>query len=231
MNGSACAFLLSTFYMRATMKFQIIPVTPFQQNCTLMWDENTNKAAVVDPGGDIERISDAIKQHNLTLEKVLVTHGHLDHCGGARKLADLYNVPIEGPNKADDWLLEQLGSEQTRMWGLPPGQPFTPDRWLEQGDEVTVGNETLKVFHCPGHSPGHVIFFHAPTKVAISGDVLFAGSIGRTDLPKGSFKALEKSIRENMYKLGDDVQFIPGHGPVSSIGQERRSNAFVRDKN
>ena len=141
------------------MKFQIIPVTPFQQNCTLMWDENTNKAAVVDPGGDIERISDAIKQHNLTLEKVLVTHGHLDHCGGARKLADLYNVPIEGPNKADDWLLEQLGSEQTRMWGLPPGQPFTPDRWLEQGDEVTVGNETLKVFHCPGHSPGHVIFF------------------------------------------------------------------------
>ena len=213
------------------MKFQIIPVTPFQQNCTLMWDENTNKASVVDPGGDIERISDAIKQHGLTLEKVLVTHGHLDHCGGARKLADLYNVPIEGPNKADDWLLEQLGSEQTRMWGLPPGQPFTPDRWLEQGDEVTVGNETLKVFHCPGHSPGHVIFFHAPTKVAISGDVLFAGSIGRTDLPKGSFKALEKSIRENMYKLGDDVQFIPGHGPVSSIGQERRSNAFVRDKN
>ena len=213
------------------MKFQIIPVTPFQQNCTLMWDENTNKAAVVDPGGDIERISDAIKQHGLSLEKVLVTHGHLDHCGGARKLADLYNVPIEGPNKADDWLLEQLGSEQTRMWGLPPGQPFTPDRWLEQGDEVTVGNETLKVFHCPGHSPGHVIFFHAPTKVAISGDVLFAGSIGSTDLPKGSFKALEKSIRENMYKLGDDVQFIPGHGPVSSIGQERRSNAFVRDKN
>ena len=151
--------------------------------------------------------------------------------GAARKLADLYNVPIEGPNKADDWLLEQLGSEQTRMWGLPPGQPFTPDRWLNQGDEVTVGNETLKVFHCPGHSPGHVIFFHAPTKVAISGDVLFAGSIGRTDLPKGSFKALEKSIRENMYTLGDDVQFIPGHGPVSSIGQERRNNAFVRDKN
>ena len=178
------------------MKFQIIPVTPFQQNCTLMWDENTNKAAVVDPGGDIERISDAIKQRNLTLEKVLVTHGHLDHCGAARKLADLYNVPIEGPNKADDWLLEQLGSEQTRMWGLPPGQPFTPDRWLNQGDEVTVGNETLKVFHCPGHSPGHVIFFHAPTKVAISGDVLFAGSIGRTDLPKGSFKALEKSIQK-----------------------------------
>ena len=195
-----------------------------------MWDENTNKAAVVDPGGDIERISDAIKQHGLTLEKVLVTHGHLDHCGAARKLADLYNVPIEGPNKADDWLLEQLGSEQTRMWGLPPGQPFTPDRWLNQGDEVTVGNETLKVFHCPGHSPGHVIFFHAPTKVAISGDVLFAGSIGRTDLPKGSFKALEKSIRENMYTLGDDVQFIPGHGPVSSIGHERRNNAFVRDK-
>ena len=213
------------------MKFQIIPVTPFQQNCTLMWDETTNKAAVVDPGGDIDKISEALKQRNLTLEKVFVTHGHLDHCGGARKLADLYNVPIEGPNKEDAWLLEQLNSDQTRMWGLPPGDPFTPDRCLNQGDEVTVGNETLQVFHCPGHSPGHVIFFHAPTKVAISGDVLFAGSIGRTDLPKGSFKALEKSIRENMYKLGDDVQFIPGHGPVSSIGQERRGNAFVRDKN
>ncbi len=213
------------------MKFQIIPVTPFQQNCTLMWDETTNKAAVVDPGGDINKISEALKQRNLTLEKVFVTHGHLDHCGGARKLADLYNVPIEGPNKEDAWLLEQLNSDQTRMWGLPPGDPFTPDRWLNQGDEVTVGNETLQVFHCPGHSPGHVIFFHAPTKVAISGDVLFAGSIGRTDLPKGSFKTLEKSIRENMYTLGDDVQFIPGHGPVSSIGQERRGNAFVRDKN
>lgn len=155
------------------MKFQIIPVTPFQQNCTLMWDETTNKAAVVDPGGDIDKISEALKQRNLTLEKVFVTHGHLDHCGGARKLADLYNVPIEGPNKEDAWLLEQLNSDQTRMWGLPPGDPFTPDRWLNQGDEVTVGNETLQVFHCPGHSPGHVIFFHAPTKVAISGDVLF----------------------------------------------------------
>lgn len=210
------------------MKFQIIPVTPFQQNCTLMWDENTNKAAVVDPGGDINKISDALKQRGLTLEKVLVTHGHLDHCGAAKKLSEEFNAPIEGPHKDDAYLLEQLGSEQSRMWGLPAGEPFTPSRWLEQGDEVTVGNETLKVFHCPGHSPGHVIFFHAPTKVAISGDVLFAGSVGRTDLPKGSFAQLSKSIKENMYTLGDDVQFIPGHGPVSSIGYERKGNAFVK---
>ena len=210
------------------MKFQIIPVTPFQQNCTLMWDENTNKAAVVDPGGDINKISDALKQRGLTLEKVLVTHGHLDHCGGAKKLAEEYDVPIEGPHKDDAYLLEQLGSEQSRMWGLPAGEPFTPNRWLDQGDEVTVGNEILKVFHCPGHSPGHVIFFHTPTKVAISGDVLFAGSVGRTDLPKGSFTQLSKSIKENMYTLGDDVQFIPGNGPVSSIGNERKGNAFVK---
>ncbi|NLC24448.1 MAG: MBL fold metallo-hydrolase [Oxalobacter sp.] len=212
------------------MKFQIIPVTPFQQNCTLMWDENTNKAAVVDPGGDVAKIAAAIEQRGLTLEKVLVTHGHLDHCGGAKTLADQFGVPIEGPNEADAYLLDELATSQTRMWGLPAGAPFIPDRWLNQGDTVTVGNETLQVFHCPGHSPGHVIFFHAPTKVAISGDVLFAGSVGRTDLPNGSFNALVKSIRENMYTLGDDVQFIPGHGPVSTIGSERRGNQYVPDK-
>ncbi|MCM1511650.1 MAG: MBL fold metallo-hydrolase [Oxalobacter formigenes] len=212
------------------MKFQIIPVTPFQQNCTLMWDESTNKAAVVDPGGDIAKIAAVLEQKNLTLEKVLVTHGHLDHCGGAKALASQFGVPIEGPNEADAYLLEELATAQTRMWGLPAGTPFTPERWLNQGDTVSVGNETLQVFHCPGHSPGHVIFFHAPTKVAISGDVLFAGSVGRTDLPNGSFKALVNSIRENMYTLGDDVQFIPGHGPLSTIGKERRSNQYVPDK-
>ncbi len=212
------------------MRYRIIPVTPFQQNCTLMWDENTNKAAVVDPGGDVNRISKAIEEQGVTLEKVLVTHGHLDHCGGARDLADRYGVPIEGPNKADDWLLEELGTTQTRMWGLPPGKPFTPDRWLNQGDTVTVGNETLKVFHCPGHSPGHVVFYDENSKVAVSGDVLFAGSIGRTDLPQGSFRALEKAIQENMYTLPDDVQFIPGHGPTSTIGSEKRMNPYVRVK-
>jgi glyoxylase-like metal-dependent hydrolase (beta-lactamase superfamily II) len=195
-----------------------------------MWDENTNKAAVVDPGGDVNRICKVIEEQGVTLEKVLVTHGHLDHCGGARDLADRYGVPIEGPNKADDWLLEALGSTQTRMWGLPPGKPFTPDRWLNQGDTVTVGNETLKVFHCPGHSPGHVVFYDENSKVAVSGDVLFAGSIGRTDLEQGSFRALEKAIQENMYTLPDDVQFIPGHGPTSTIGSEKRMNPYVRFK-
>ncbi len=212
------------------MKFQIIPVTAFQQNCTLMWCEKTNKAAVVDPGGDVSRIVDAMEKQGVTLEKVFVTHGHLDHCGAAKTLADQFGVPIEGPNQADEYLLEKLATEQTRMWGLPAGEPFTPDRWLNQGDTVTVGEETLKVYHCPGHSPGHVIFFHEPSKVAITGDVLFQGSVGRTDLPKGSFKELEKSIRTNLYTLGDEVQFIPGHGPVSSIGHERRSNAYVPDK-
>jgi glyoxylase-like metal-dependent hydrolase (beta-lactamase superfamily II) len=213
-----------------SMKFQIIQVTPFQQNCTLMWDESTNKAAVVDPGGDIPKIAAALEQRNLTLEKVLVTHGHLDHCGGAKVLADQYGVPIEGPNEADAYLLDELATSQTRMWGLPAGTPFKPSRWLDQGDTVTVGSQTLQVFHCPGHSPGHIVFFHAPSKVVISGDVLFAGSVGRTDLPNGNFNALAKAIRENLYTLGDDVQFIPGHGPVSTIGNERRSNQYVPDK-
>jgi len=212
------------------MKYKIIPVTSFQQNCTMMWDEKTLKAAVVDPGGDVDRIAKALTENNLTLEKVLVTHGHLDHCGGAKKLAEQFGVLIEGPNQADEYLLETLATTQTRMWGLPAGDPFVPSRWLNQGDTVTVGEETLNVYECPGHSPGHVAFFHAPSKVAITGDVLFAGSVGRTDLPKGSFKDLEKSIRENLYTLGDDVQFIPGHGPASTIGHERRSNPYVPDK-
>ena len=212
------------------MKFQIIPVTPFQQNCTLMWDEKTKKAAVVDPGGDIPRIVGAIEKQGVTLEKVFVTHGHLDHCGAAKELADKFGVPIEGPNQADEYLLQDLDKSQTRMWGLPAGKPFTPNRWLKQGDTVTVGEETLNVYDCPGHSPGHVAFFHAPSKVAITGDVLFAGSVGRTDLPNGSFEKLENSIRTNLYKLGDDVQFIPGHGPVSSIGKERKTNPYVPDR-
>lgn len=212
------------------MKFQIIPVTSFQQNCTLMWCEKTNKAAIVDPGGDIPRIVQAMEKQGVTLEKVLVTHGHLDHCGGAKALADKFGVPIEGPNEADKWLLDGLATDQTRMWGLPAGQPFVPNRWLNQGDEVSVGDETLKVFECPGHSPGHVAFFHEPTQVAMTGDVLFQGSVGRTDLPQGSFKVLEQSIRNNLYTLDDAVQFIPGHGPTSSIGQEKRSNAYVPGK-
>lgn len=210
------------------MKFQIIPVTPFQVNCTVMWDEKTNKAAVVDPGGDIPRIVSVLEKNGLTLEKVLVTHGHLDHCGAAKKLAEQYGVKIEGPNKADEYLLEAMATTQPRMWGLPAGDPFTPDRWLSQGDTVTVGEETLNVFECPGHTPGHIAFFHPASKVAVTGDVLFQGSVGRTDLPKGSFKDLEKSVRTNLYTLSDDVQFIPGHGPVSSIGNEKRSNQYIK---
>ncbi|MDR1311350.1 MAG: MBL fold metallo-hydrolase [Burkholderiaceae bacterium] len=212
------------------MKFEIIPVTPFQQNCTLMWDEKTNKAAVVDPGADVDKIVKGLERHGLTLEKVLVTHGHLDHCGVAKTLADRYGVPIEGPHEADAYLLNDLATSQTRTWGLPPGVPFVPDRWLNQGDTVTVGGESLQVYHVPGHSPGHIAFFHPASRVAISGDVLFAGSVGRTDLPNGSMKALEKSIRTNMYSLPDDTQFIPGHGPVSTIGKEKKHNPYVPEK-
>jgi glyoxylase-like metal-dependent hydrolase (beta-lactamase superfamily II) len=212
------------------MKFQIIPVTPFQVNCTVMWDEKTNKAAVVDPGGDLPRITGLLEKNGLTLEKVFVTHGHLDHCGAAKKLATQFGVPIEGPNQKDEYLLEAMATTQPRMWGLPAGEPFTPDRWLNQGDTVTVGEETLSVYECPGHTPGHIAFFHSPTKVAITGDVLFAGSVGRTDLPKGSFKDLENSVRTNLYTMGDDVQFIPGHGPTSSIGHEKKTNQYIKAK-
>ncbi len=212
------------------MRYLIIPVTPLQQNCTLMWDETTNKAAVSDPGGDIDRIAEQIEKYGVTLEKILITHGHQDHCGRAKELADRYNVPIEGPNKKDEHLLQILSTLRPYTPNTPQSQSFTSDRWLNQGDTVTVGNETLQVFHCPGHTPGHVAYYHAPTKVLISGDVLFKSSVGRTDLPGSSFEALEKSIQENLYTLPDDVHFVPGHGEISTIGFEKHTNPFVRAK-
>ena len=211
------------------MKFQVIPVTPYQQNCTLMWCEETKKAAVVDPGGDLSRIEDAIEKNGLTLEKIFCTHGHLDHVGGVDALAKATGLPVEGPQEEDAFWIEQL-PEQTRKMGFPPSDSFVPNRWLHDGDTVTVGNETLEVRHCPGHTPGHVIFFHPASKVAMVGDVLFQGSIGRTDFPRGDYDTLISSIRERLWPLGDDVQFIPGHGPVSTFGHERKTNPFVADK-
>ncbi len=212
------------------MKFQIIPVTPFQQNCSLIWDETTMQGAVVDPGGDLHRIVEAIERAGVTVEKVLITHGHLDHAGHAAELARLLNVKIEGPHKDEVFWLERLGNDQGRMFGFPPGEVFTPDRWLEDGDTVTVGSETLQVFHCPGHTPGHVVFYSPTAELAIVGDVLFRGSIGRTDFPKGNHADLINAIRSKLFTLPDDVEFIPGHGPMSTIGDEKESNPFVADK-
>lgn len=211
-----------------SLQFHTVPVTPFQQNCTLLWDDS-KRAAVVDPGGDIERILAAVEERGLELEKILLTHGHLDHVGGTAQLAKRLQLPVEGPHREDGFWIEQLPL-QTQMFGFPPVETFTPDRWLEQGDRVAVGDEELEVYHCPGHTPGHVIFFHRPSGLALVGDVLFAGSIGRTDFPKGDHDTLIRSITEKLWPLGDEVRFIPGHGPMSTFGEERRSNPFVADK-
>lgn len=211
------------------MKALIIPVTPFQQNCSVIWDERSKRAAVVDPGGDLDRVLAEVDREGLQLEKILLTHGHLDHAAATAELAKLRGVPIEGPHRDDLFLIEQL-PESTQRFGFPPAASFTPDRWLEQGDQVTVGGQTLEVRHCPGHTPGHVVFFHSKQKFAWVGDVIFAGSIGRSDLPRGDHDALVKSIRENLFPLGDEVRFVPGHGPLSTFGQERQTNPFVADR-
>ena len=210
------------------MKFAIIPVTGFQQNSTLMWDEATLKGAVVDPGGDLDVILGEPDKHGVTLEKILLTHGHIDHAGATAQLARQRSLPIEGPHREEAFWIDQLPA-QSQRFGFPPSEAFTPDRWLEHGDTVTVGNETLQVLHTPGHTPGHVAFFHAPSRVAIVGDVLFQGSIGRTDFPRGDFETLVRSIRERLWPLGNDVTFIPGHGPVSTFGRERATNPYVGD--
>lgn len=211
------------------MKALIIPVTPFQQNCSVIWDERSKRAAVVDPGGDLDRVLAEVDREQLQLEKILLTHGHLDHAAATAELAKLRSLPIEGPHWDDQFLLEQL-PESAARYGFKPATTFTPDRWLEHGDQVTVGEEILEVRHCPGHTPGHVVFFHSQQKFAWVGDVIFAGSIGRSDLPRGDHDTLVKSIREHLFPLGDDVRFVPGHGPLSTFGQERQHNPFVADR-
>lgn len=210
------------------LNYQIIPVTPFEQNCSLLWCDETLRAAVVDPGGDIARILAAVKSKGLTLEKILVTHGHIDHAGAVAELAERLSLPIEGPQREDDFWIENL-TQQSQMFGFPEARAFVPNRWLEQGDRVTVGNVELIVLHCPGHTPGHVAFYNEAGRLAIVGDVLFKGSIGRTDFPKGDFDTLISSIHNRLWPLGDDVAFVSGHGPMSTIGAERRSNPFCGD--
>ena len=204
----------------------IISVTPFQQNCTLLWCEKTKKAAVVDPGGDLDRIRDAIKQSGVTVEKIILTHGHIDHAGGAAELREELGVQIEGPHQADDFLLQRL-AEQGQAYGFE-ARPVTPDRWLNEGDAVTVGDLILDVLHCPGHSPGSVVLVSKDQRFALVGDVLFQGSVGRVDLPGGDGKALIASIKDKLLTLGDDIAFICGHGPMSTIGKERQSNPFLQ---
>tara|TARA_R110000824_G_scaffold10236_13_gene45303 strand:+ start:3285 stop:3947 length:663 start_codon:yes stop_codon:yes gene_type:complete len=209
------------------LKAVIIPVTPLQQNCTLLWCTKTNKAALSDPGGDLNRLKAAVEEHGVDLEKIILTHGHLDHCGQAGMLAEELGIPIEGPHEDDRFWIDQLEGDGARF-GME-AKSFEPDRWLKDGDQVTVGDLVLDVIHCPGHTPGHVIFYHQPSKLAVVGDVLFQGSIGRTDFPRGNHQDLITAITQKLWPLGDDVTFIPGHGPTSQFGYERKTNAFVAD--
>jgi glyoxylase-like metal-dependent hydrolase (beta-lactamase superfamily II) len=208
------------------MKYRIVPVTPFEQNCTIFWCEATRQAAVIDPGGDISRILQVLASENLVLTKILVTHGHIDHAGGVAALVAKTGVAVEGPHEEDRFWIEGM-PQQSRMFGFPDVEAFTPDRWLQDGDKVKLGELELEVLHCPGHTPGHVVFYHSPSRLAQVGDVLFQGSIGRTDFPRGDHATLIASIKNKLFALGDDVEFIPGHGPMSNFGEERRFNPFL----
>jgi hydroxyacylglutathione hydrolase len=210
------------------LKYRIIPVTPFQQNCTLFWCDETMQGAIIDPGGDAATLIAAIATEQINVTKVLLTHAHIDHAGATKAIAEHFQVPIEGPHTADQFWIDLIPEQKTRF-GFSEAEPFSPNRWLVQGDQVSFGHITLDVYFCPGHTPGHVVFFHAPSKLAQVGDVLFRGSIGRTDFPRGDHATLLTSIRENLFPLGDEVRFIPGHGPMSTFGEERQSNPFVAD--
>jgi hydroxyacylglutathione hydrolase len=206
----------------------VIPVTPFQQNCSLVWCVETKRAAVIDPGGETDRIFAAAQSQGVTIEKVLVTHGHLDHAGAVADLAEELGTAVEGPQRGDAFWIDRI-AEQGARYGMTHCRRFTPDRWLEDGDSVTIGTQTLDVYHCPGHTPGHVVFHHVASRLALVGDVLFRGSIGRSDLPRGNHADLIRSIVTKLWPLGLEVTFVPGHGPLSTFGRERRDNPYVAD--
>jgi hydroxyacylglutathione hydrolase len=210
------------------LRAAIVPVTPLQQNCTLLWCTETMRGAFVDPGGDLDRLKAAAAQAGVTIEKILVTHGHIDHCGSAGIFARELGVPIEGPQEEDRFWISRLEDDGMR-YGVK-GEPFEPSRWLEDGDTVTVGKLVFDVRHCPGHTPGHIVFHHPESKLALVGDVLFQGSIGRSDFPRGNHQQLLDSITLRLWPMGDDTRFVPGHGPMSTFGHERATNPFVADK-
>ena len=211
------------------LKAAVIPVTPLQQNCTLIWDAETKAAMVIDPGGDVPVIVGAVAELGLTVERILLTHGHIDHAGGAAALKEaLPAARLEGPDERDGFLLAELAQAGAR-YGMADARPVTPDGWLHEGDTVTLGPHRFAVLHCPGHTPGHLVFINHERRVALVGDVLFQGSVGRTDFPYGDTEALLRSIRDKLMPLPDDMQFVCGHGPASTIGAERRSNPFVAE--
>ena len=211
-----------------SLQLALVPVTPFSQNCSLLVCTRTGRAAAFDPGGDLDRIDEALARLGAKLEKVFLTHGHIDHCGQSAEFARRHGVPLEGPHREDKFWIDQL-PEQGKRFGFAALAAFEPDRWLDDGDTVQFGDQTLQVIHTPGHTPGHVVFFHEGARLAIVGDVLFQGSIGRTDFPRGNHATLIDSITRKLWPLGEDVSFVPGHGPMSSFGDERRHNSFVAD--
>ena len=208
------------------LRYHTIPVTPFQQNCSLIWCDRTNQAALIDPGGEVERLKAEVARRGLTLVALWLAHAHIDHAGGTGTLARELGLPIIGPHPGDQFWIDGL-PQQSKMFGFPPAEPFTPTRWLDDGDELTLGESRLTVRHCPGHTPGHVVFHSAEAKRCFVGDVLFAGSMGRTDFPGGDHATLVASITQRLWPMGDDTVFIPGHGPESSFGQERQTNPYV----
>jgi hydroxyacylglutathione hydrolase len=217
----------------AKLQLAIVTVTPFQQNCAVLWEAGTRRGAVIDPGGEAPRILDVVRSHEVVVESILLTHGHLDHAGGAEELRRLLaaegrSVPIIGPDRRDQFLLDGIAA-QARAFGLDGLENAAPDRWLAEGEQVAIGGVAFDVLHCPGHTPGHVAFFASTLRLAILGDVLFQGSIGRTDFPYGDHAALLRSIAEKVVPLGDDVRFLCGHGPASTIGAERQGNPFLAE--
>jgi len=217
---------MSTPAPEDSLKAAVIQVTPFEQNCSLIWDEATKRGAVVDPGGDVPRIEAAIAQIGLTVEKIVLTHGHLDHVGGAAELKAKLGVQIEGPHIADKFLMEGV-EKQAASYGLEGMRNATSDRWMEEGQTLTVGGHDFEIFHCPGHSPGSLVYVNRPNRFALVGDVIFRGSIGRTDFPYGDHDALIHAIKTKLFPLGDEIAFICGHGPMGTFGMERQSNPFL----